>query len=573
MKKIITICLLATPFLAIADEINDSIDNQVVSMESVNDQDVQQQENTSQETPSNETNLTNESPDDVALNFPNETLSHDLINETSNLSNEEVRRTFPVDTTLGYNLDNADSKYFLQFEGTDNLNESKTRTLNFLVKVPYFQRIDSSNKLGVVPDKFKVNFSDPLLNIHLGDNKFNLSPLTIKELEKRGAFINLNYKERAGISATYLLNTPTKDKNPSNNLGASFYIKPISFLKLSTNFLYTEFDEEKFSIPVDNYTYSVRSTFSFNKKNKLDLEAASTNKMDKDHLGYLASLDGSAKNFTYLINYVYANPYFIGNPAEKIENTFIDRTKLDGLVKYNIKDLSLKANHIFEKYNFNALKEKEHAKRTRTSEFAISYPIFHVKTTLGVKSKELKNLLNKDGYNVDALGLDLSIPIKQFCIDTSAEVGYYKSRLEDYSTRTWQGYKLLLKYSPTDNSNISVYTKIGNHIYEDIFTVTYLAGSELKIKFIKNLDLSCTYEYSSNDRKTNYKSKKDPNWKSHYLKEALTYTLPNNHKISISSRINKPLEDKREKEFLFTYTMPFEVPNINRAMNSIRNIF
>lgn len=524
------------------------------------------QSNNSEKNPSKE-----EKKDEIALNFPKEDLLKNAnINEISpNTTAEEIvtPRTFPLETSLGYNLDNADSNYFLKAEGKDILNASKNREINFLIKVPYYQMNDTSNTLGVVPDKFKFNFLDPFLNLYLGDNKYNLSPLTIRDLEKRGGFVNFNYKDKIGISTMYLLAKPTKDKNPSDNFGACVYVMPFSFIKLSSNFLFTRFEKEKFSIPYDNYTYSVRSTLFFDDENKLDLEAASTNKIDKKHLGYFASLDGKLEYLTYLINFVYSNPNFVGNPAEKIENTNSDRTKLDGVLKYKFKKFGAKLSHLFENYNFDKILTKEHAKRFRSSEFSISYPIFNpINTSVGVKTKELKNLINHDGYKLDAVDLDICIPIKKFSIDTTVELGKYKARMEDYFSRNWQGYKLFLRYKPTETTGLSIYTKLGNHIYDDIFTISYLGGLDFNLKAIKNLDLNLIYEYSSNTRKTNYTLvKKNPKWDSHYFKQELAYTFPNDHRISISSHLNKPLDEKKEKAFLITYTIPLELPNINRA--------
>jgi hypothetical protein len=509
----------------------------------------------------------NTSEDDVAINLPaNETLSDLNINEQSSSDLSADNSTFPINTTMGYNLDNADSNYFLQADGGDTLNDAKTRKFNFLIKFPYYQI--PTKKIDVKPDKFSFNFTDPLLSITLGDNKYNLSTLTIKDLEKRGGSFNLNYKDKIGLSTLYLLSMPTKDKNPSDNFGANIFIKPSSFLKLSSNFLLTKFEKEKFFIPLKNYTYSVRSTFIIDENNKLDLETATTNKIDNKHLAYLANLDGKNKYFNYAINCFYANPYFIGNYTDKIENSYSDRTKLDGFLQYKLKNFSAKILHVFENNNLNKLASKEKAKRTILSEFNISYPVYFLNTTLAVKTKEAKNLLNKDGHKLNAINLNIAIPIKKYCIDNTIEVGKYKSRMENYFPRNWLGDKLCLKYNPTDNTGLSIYTKLGNVLYEDIFTNSYVAGTDLKLKIEKSFDLTFAYEYSKNIRKTNYLlTGKNPKWIVHYFKEDLTYILPNQHKITLSSHLNKAQDEKKEKAFLFTYTIPFNVPSINRAIH------
>jgi len=512
----------------------------------------------------------NPTEEEIALNVPiQEELKKDL-NTTQSPTYELnptnlLTTTFPIQTTIGYNFEKAESKYFLQAEGCDTLNESKTRKINFLIKVPYFQIIDSTNKIAVTPDKFSINFIDPFLNISLGDNKYNLSSLTMKNLEKRGGFLNLNYKNKLSFSTLYLLPKPTDNKNSSDNLGLNFFIKPHKFIQLSSNFLFTKFEKENYSIPKNNYTYSLRSTFLINNKNKLDIEAATTNNLNKKNLAYLATFDYNNKYFSSLINWFYANPNFIGTSS--------DKKKLDSSIKYELNNFCANITHNYKNQNLEKLLSKKNAKRSRSSEINISYPIINpIKTTLGLKTKELKNLLNQDGYKLDTINLNISVPIKYYTINNTFEFGEYRSRLENYFLRTWSSYKLSLNYNPVDKTGISIYTKFGNLLYEDVFTRSYLAGTNLKIKTIKNLDLTFTYEYSTNLRKANYDLKdKKPKWNRNYFKQDLTYILPNDHKITISSHLNKPLNEKKEKAFLLTYTIPLQVPNINRTLHNIKN--
>lgn len=564
-KLIVTLFLLLLPFFAHAE------DNQKTPDDIAQNEDSIKESNQNQEIPEGQ----QESPtNEVALNSPIDEIKNDLnINELSPLeAPTNINNTFPLNTTLGYQLDNNDTDYFFQAEGTDILNESKNRKINFLIKVPYFQINDATNKLGVVPDKFCLNFTDPLLSINLGDNKYNISTLTVKDLEKRGILLNLNYKDKMGFSTLYLLSKPSKAKNPCDNFAASFFINPLSFIKLSSNFLYTKFEKTQNSIPIDNYTYSVRSIIFLDNTNKFDLETAVTNNFNKKNMAYFANLEGKNKLITYLISGLYANPLFIGSQTDKWETTYSDKVKFDGSIKFNLNKFSSQLSHIFENNNLEKLSSKDKPKRSFSSEFSISHPIIFIESTLGVKRKESKNLLNKDGFKLDAANLNYCIPIKNFSFENNFEVGKYKSRIENYFSRNWFAYKIFMKYKLSDASYFSVYSKLGNLKYDDIFTISYVGGTDLKIKTIKNFDLSFNYEYSKNIRKCLFAAtNKKPKWHGHYFKQELTYILPNQHTITITSHLNKPLDEKKEKAFLLTYTIPIQVPKINRAINGIRN--
>jgi hypothetical protein len=520
--------------------------------------------------------------DEIALSSPSEeTLKKDFneltqaeASQTNDPSNLAPQNTFPIQTTLGYNLEDVNSNYFLQIEGADILNEEKTRKINFLIKVPYLQINDSVNKLGALPQRFNINFIDPFLNVTIGDSKYDLSPLIMKEYEKRGAFLKINYNDIVGISSAYLTSKPnsSKDFNPTENFGISFFVKPLSFIKLATNFLSTTFKEENFSTPKNNYSYSIRSTISFDEKNKLDLETATSNKLNKDNIAYFINLDGKNDHFTYLVNWLYANPEYVGKYSDKTFQDSSLKTKFDGSLKYDLNNFSTKLSHNFENINLDKISEKDAPKRNNNSEFSISYPIlFPMKSSLIVKRKEAKSFFTRDGFKLNAINLITSIPIKKYTIENSVELGRYKSRIENYIYRNWHNYQLSIKYIPSENNGFSIYTKLGNLLYEDVYALSYALGADLKIKTAKNLDLNLVYEYSRNNRKSFATIDKQLKWKGNYFKQDLTYILPNEHKITLSSHLNKPLMEKEEKAFLLTYTIPFQAPNINRTISAIRN--
>ena len=126
-------------------------------------------------------------------------------------------------------------------------------------------------------------------------------------------------------------------------------------------------------------------------------------------------------------------------------------------------------------------------------------------------------------------------------------------------------------YIPSENNGFSIYTKLGNLLYEDVYPTSYAFGTDLKIKTAKNLDLTLVYEYSTHNRRSIATIDKPLKWNGNYFKQDLTYILPNEHKITLSSHLNRPLMEKEEKAFLLTYTIPLQAPKVNRTISAIRN--
>jgi len=93
--------------------------------------------------------------------------------------------TFPLNTTFGYSLEKNNGEYFVETQGEDILNKSLDRKLNFLIRLPVYQP-DKSNKFNGYPDKFYLNFLDPFFKFTIGDGKYTLSDLLMKNNKARG---------------------------------------------------------------------------------------------------------------------------------------------------------------------------------------------------------------------------------------------------------------------------------------------------------------------------------------------------------------------------------------------------
>ena len=506
---------------------------------------------------------------EVAFNEPIEKTLEDLnIPEvlSSSLEDSFIPQDHPflINTTFGYDLEKAVGKYFLEINGSETL--KKDRKLDFLVKLPFFQLADQ-NTTTIKPDKFNFNFSDPAFQITLGDSKYNLTPLTIADYEGRGAFFRLNGQDNLGLKMIYLLSEPTEDDYPSDNIGASISLIPDSFIKLSTNFLFTKFNEEPRRAQ-NNYTYSLSTNLTPNESTNLDFEAAISNKFLKRNAAIFAALYGDiSENLTYDFKWKIANPDFITEKTNQIT--------LDGNVNLDLKKFIISASHKLEKNNLEKSNFFEKAKREKSSTLKFSYPFFKkFDLDLSFFKKAGRNALTLDGHKLKAVSLETSIPIKKYSIKNVLEFGKYKSQIENFESRNWQSAELHFSFTPQENNSISVYSKIGNIILDDVFTLSNIFGSKISYKRSDNLDLSIAYEYSMNTRKSsalleNTKMK----WNRNHFKQELTYTLPNEHRITLTSHLNKPLKIKKEKAFLLTYTIPFNAPKISSGISNLKDRF
>ncbi|MFA6118519.1 MAG: hypothetical protein WCT85_04890 [Parachlamydiales bacterium] len=591
MKKniIFILTVLSFPIIAFTEE-NVKENDEIVTEQSASEN-AETSTKDLQENPENAQVASNEeTSSEVALNIPE-------INNLQNNPLEETRApaTFPIQTTLGYNFDGADSigKYFLMAEATDVLNKDKDRKINFLIKVPYFQQTEEVNKFQASVEKFSLNFMDPSLDVTLGDSKYDLSPLTIKSYEKRGALLKLK-QESFDFNALYLLGkTENKDLEKSENMASTVCIKPSDFINLYANYVYSKFEEPStISDKKNNHVYSLRATINPNKALNLDIESAIANSLDvksafistlnlksadpkaKRNYAHFANMDGKIDNFSYKLALLHLNPLFVCDLYDKDNKLVSDRSKIDGFIKFEKNNFGVKLSDFYERKNLENSLKKGKAKRDNNMQLSFNYPIFSLKNSLGINRREMKVLTKHDGYKLDSVSLSSSYPIKKFSLENGLELGLYKSRAENYKGRNWRNYKLTFNYNPSTSNSFSIYTKLGNLIYEEIFTDSIALGAAFKIRANNNFGMSFAYEFSDNTRKaTPFPKSKSVNWKGNYFKQDFTYTLSNNHKIAISSHLNKPLSEDKETEVLITYSIPFEVPNINRAINRIRSAF
>ncbi len=494
----------------------------------------------------------------------------DFQNQAAPSENAELNPTFPINTSVGYNLDSDEGKYFFQAEGQDDLTEKSQ--INFLIKFPFVQQVNNKTKLDAKPDAFLVNFLNPALSLSIGDKKYSLSPLTVSEYKARGSSINANINEKLGFDTIYLLATPKSDNklfnddNEARRALTSFYVKPIKDLKLAANILYTNYLDQSPNDTKNNFTYSVNSSFS-KKNTNFDVEVANTNSIETNNYAVFSKLKGKLKNFKYDLNAIYASPNFIGK--------YTNQSKLDNKIEFDIKDLKIKASQKLEKENLNKLLSLKKAKRKSTEQISFAYPVFDMlNAEIAYTSIDSQDILKNNGFKLDSVTLTSKTTIDKSSFSVSPEVGKYRSKLENFLTRNWSNVKFTYDYTPMEQTTIGVYSKLGNILHEDIFTNSFAIGTDTKISFVKNLDLTFGYEFSYHSRSMNYTNlSTKPNWKRHYFKEDLTYTFENNHKITLSSHFNKPLTYKKEKALLFTYSVPLQVPSINKTVSNIRNRF
>ncbi|OGN59425.1 MAG: hypothetical protein A3F40_02680 [Chlamydiae bacterium RIFCSPHIGHO2_12_FULL_27_8] len=470
--------------------------------------------------------------------------------------------TFPLNTTFGYSLEKNNGEYFVETQGEDILNKSLDRKLNFLIRLPVYQP-DKSNKFNGYPDKFYLNFLDPFFKFTIGDGKYTLSDLLMKNNKARGTSLSINPSEYIGLKTQYTLST--KDF-PRNDFGFSILLNPISFLNLNANFLYSDFLNKNYkNLPNKNLTYSFKTGLDF-EDTKLALEAAATNNISFENSGFFATFKTKFKKLSYNSNFILANRNFVGhyNNLKESKNN----------LQFDFTEFALTLEQDRKKNNIDRNTFEEKAERIVKNSAIIKYPALKdIDMFLTFRNLNSKNVLNLDGFYANTIKLSSKSKFTNYSFENGLEFGKYHSKIEDYKSRNIKSLEVIFNYDIEKDSVFSLYTKLGNILLENIYINSYAFGSNFSTKIKDRLDFIIAYEYSLHHRKSDRElpAKTLLNWDNHYFKEDLKYTFDNDHSIILSSRINKPLSDKKEKEFLLTYTIPFEVVSINRGLARIRN--
>ncbi|NGX35931.1 MAG: hypothetical protein K1000chlam1_00767 [Candidatus Anoxychlamydiales bacterium] len=476
-------------------------------------------------------------------------------------------KTKPIMTSFSYDFNKADSKLFLESNGSKFIDQDKKNNFEFALKVPVTHEDTTlPTKIDGKPEKFYLGYITPRYSAFLGDKDYKVSPLTITPHSKksntpaplgRGSLVSFNRKN-LGFGFLYLIKPPFEVEKDQSNLGGFLSYKvlgnKIALAVVNTSIKKPDADQSKNSL-----IYSIRSNYE--KDGSIyDFEYANTS-FEKNRDAYLVKIKDKLLNiFSYNFEGLYARPNFSGYLSDRSKIDTSADLALTGAIStggaYKVAQSNLEK-AILKK---SAVRETSyHTKITHKS-------LFDLSSTLSFENFLKKDLLKDSvGHKLNKFKFLFKQPIKKYTFESTLEKGIYQGRDENYLKRDWHNMHLNINYDIFKNQSISAYTKLGNFIDADLFNVGYVYGLKTAIKQNKSLNLSLLYEYTHFRRKSSnpLKSSVGKIKNAHKIDSSLNWTFPTSHELKFKAKFDPKNFSKDTTEVGLSYSIPYDVPWFN----------
>ncbi len=428
---------------------------------------------------------------------------------------------------IGINEDNKNG-FQIQFSGKGSIDEEGEQGIEFLIRQP---KIINEIPTGEIDEAY-IAYNNKILDFHLGDKSFNLSPLVENNRYGKGIELDL-HPAKYEIGA---FNFESKFDRLGEKEAGAFFKYPIkNDLEIKTNFL-----NKKKDIDEDNI-YSVQAYFKPDELMDINLELASNSSYREKPLNdkaYKIDLGGKfSDDFVYTFIKTYAGPDFYGY--------YNDYAAISGRIYYPIyKKLSGNTSYDEHKSNldFNPIK-KSSASDEKNFVTNLTYTLpsnFDI-------SIDYKKLSNKDellpvdfNYEENSVKLGLKQNYKNFGVNSYIERGRLNDYLINTTNNNLEKYSLFTYFSPDASQIYSIFGRIGHNSF---------IGSPLRTKslgisggWLFSRDAYLRLEYQKNNFDSEVMKEQDS------IFSTFNYTLPNNNSFFLRSSWSR--YEGNEKDFL-----------------------
>lgn len=440
--------------------------------------------------------------------------------------------------------ENGKSGFQAEFTGSGSLDEEGKRRVVFLFRGPDIQ---DKSRFGE-RDEYRFSYYDNLLDFHLGDRSYSLSPLTVQYKYGRGSEVNI-HPGKLGVGAFYL---KTRWEEPEEReLGTYVKYKFNNTFSIKGNFLIKNRDSSSSSVDYHDKIYSIQAKINPNEKMDLDLEYSfNDSEREKKYSdnAYRVGLRGQFPNqLWYSLEKIHAGSKYFGYYNDTDYTTGTITIPIYQKLRGNFSYRSLKD-------NLDLDPAKSTANRETSYRAGVSYP-FSSRTNISLDYEDFhrEDRLLPIDYNFDekVLILGLGQSFQRVSFQALIERGELENRLLG-KTYSLERYSLYAYFRPSEWQTYSFYTRIGHERYTVSLERTKSAGASATWNIINNLIININYN------KNNFSSEKGQEQDN--LLSTISYILPNKHFLTFRSYWSKSKGSKEESSFVLSYTIPFKIP-------------
>lgn len=441
--------------------------------------------------------------------------------------------------------EDGSSGFQAEFSGSGSLDEEGKNRIDFLFRTPDIQDISMFGER----EEYRVNYYNPLFDIHVGDRSYTLSPLTERYKYGNGFEANI-HPGNFGAGAFYL---ETKwDQPEQKEFGTYIRYEFRKGFSIQGNFLDKNTQLSPSSENKDKI-YSIQSEINLSEKMNIDVEYSlnSSDRLEKSSgTAYRLKLNGQLPNkASYSIEKVYAGPKFFGYYNDTDFTTGAMTVPIYRKLLWTLSFHILKDNLDFES-SMKSIANKETAYRT-----GFSYPLpSGTNASLEYEDFHREDRLSPSDYNFNekVYILGLGQTFKKAGFQTYIESGKLQNKLSDNLSSRLERYSLYTYLNLSEKMTFSLYGRTGHERYTDAPERTKDVGISAVLTPVNNFKVTINYQqnYLNQEKNNQHDS----------LISNIIYTLPNQHFLTFRNYWAKSKGIKEESSFTLSYTIPMQLP-------------
>jgi protocatechuate 3,4-dioxygenase beta subunit len=424
-----------------------------------------------------------------------------------------------------------------EFSGSGSIDEDGKEKLEFLFRGPDRQ----SNTPVDLKDEYRVSYHGPLMELHLGDRSYSLSPLTDRYRYGRGAEADV----RQGGAEAGVFSLKTRWENPEQTeTGAHAGYAFSDSFGLRGNILTRNDGASMATVRLT----SLQARATFDKAADLDMEYGEDGKRAT---AYRINLNGHLpQDSWYEVEKIRAEPGYDGYYTDSDLTSAIVTIPLPGNIRWNLSYLSYQDNLNLDP----AVKDTANKERTRKTGFFLP---FFGGTDLSLEYEDFRredrlepvNYAFEEKVLIAGLGRTFrkfvilaTVEGEEFATINAPENG--KKRSESY------GFNAVL--NPLNGLSLTLYGRSGQERYLENPDRVKSAGASASLRVNETFSASASYSVTNYD--SSAKKRQDNS------SSSIAYTFPNRHSLTLTSSWAKTEGSGEEASFMLLYTIPLYIP-------------
>ena len=434
----------------------------------------------------------------------------------------------------------------VECSGNGSIDEKGSRRLSFLLRGP-----DTRNtSIYGLRDAVRLDYSDRLLDMHVGDRLYSMSHLTELLTYGRGVEGRLHTKNLT-LGSFYVKSRWDVPEKRELGVYAGYAHKKL--LSVRTNFLAKSRLSESSFEGYEGNIYSVAATVTPGRKLRLGMEYGYSVDDSGDRgsdFAHRISLDGQLSDrLWYTFENTRAGAEYLGYYGDVLYS--------NGTVAFPIYD-RLKGNfsYRFHERNLDLDPDQDSAPRERSYSGEITYPFtFGLNLSLNYDNFARRDELDEPlfDYEERIVRLGVGQSLNRIGIQTYVERALFDDRISGESDKLLERYSVYAYLRLNPNISISGFTRIGHNRFAETPTRVVNTGVSTSIRPVNWIRLSLNYQKNS--------MATDEIPAQHYIFSTADLSLPKGHSISFKARWFEFEDDGLDDlSFYAAYTIPFGLP-------------